>query len=45
MFWGKSEERVLTKEPGSKEMQRRDIFTVNDEFNSKWHKVKMKTGE
>lgn len=45
MFWGKSSQRVLTKEPGSKEMERGDVFTVNDEFSSKRHKVKMKTGE
>lgn len=45
LFWGKSSQRVLTKEPGSKEMVTDDVFTVNDEFSSKKHKVKMKTGE
>eukprot|EP00066_Takifugu_rubripes_P025487 XP_011614753.1 PREDICTED: cullin-3-like [Takifugu rubripes] len=43
LFWGKTEQRVLTKEPSSKELDRGDIFTVNDEFNCKWHKVKLKT--
>lgn len=45
LFWGKSSQRVLTKEPGSKEMAREDVFIVNDDFSSKKHKVKMKTGE
>ncbi|XP_056913040.1 cullin-3-like [Takifugu flavidus] len=45
LFWGKTEQRVLTKEPSSKELDRGDIFTVNDEFNCKWHKVKLKTSE
>lgn len=42
---GKSSQRVLLKEPSSKEMGEDDIFTVNDAFSSKQHKIKMEMGE
>ena len=41
---GKSTQRVLLKEPKSKDIGRGDIFTVNDEFSSELHKVKIPTG-
>lgn len=41
---GKPTQRVLTKEPKSKEIESGHIFTVNDQFTSKLHRVKIQTG-
>jgi hypothetical protein len=41
---GKPTQRVLTKEPKSKEIENGHIFTVNDQFTSKLHRVKIQTG-
>lgn len=40
---GKPTQRVLTKEPKSKEIESGHIFTVNDQFTSKLHRVKIQT--
>ncbi|OXB57344.1 hypothetical protein ASZ78_001421 [Callipepla squamata] len=40
---GKPTQRVLTKEPKSKEIENGHIFTVNDQFTSKLHRVKIQT--
>ncbi|XP_060940711.1 cullin-3-like [Limanda limanda] len=40
---GKTTQRVLTKEPKSKEIENRHVFTVNDQFTSKLHRVKIQT--
>ncbi|KAJ8256272.1 hypothetical protein COCON_G00184240 [Conger conger] len=40
---GKPTQRVLTKEPKSKEMENGHVFTVNDQFTSKLHRVKIQT--
>ncbi|XP_028259742.1 cullin-3-like [Parambassis ranga] len=40
---GKPTQRVLTKEPKSKEIENGNVFTVNDEFTSKLHRVKIQT--
>uniref|UniRef100_A0A8C4Q7Q7 Cullin 3b n=1 Tax=Eptatretus burgeri TaxID=7764 RepID=A0A8C4Q7Q7_EPTBU len=40
---GKPTQRVLTKEPKSKEMEASHSFTVNDQFTSKLHRVKIQT--
>lgn len=42
---GKPTQRVLTKEPKSKEIESGHVFTVNDQFTSKLHRVKIQTGE
>lgn len=42
---GKTEQRVLIKEPNSKEMHSGDIFMVNDKFNCKCRKFKVKSCE
>uniref|UniRef100_A0A8C6TYB5 Cullin 3 n=1 Tax=Neogobius melanostomus TaxID=47308 RepID=A0A8C6TYB5_9GOBI len=42
---GKPTQRVLTKEPKSKEIENGHVFTVNDQFTSKLHRVKIQTGE
>lgn len=41
---GKPTQRVLTKEPKSKEIESGHVFTVNDQFSSKLHRVKIQTG-
>ena len=41
---GKPTQRVLTKEPKSKEIENGHMFTVNDQFTSKLHRVKIQTG-
>ncbi|MEQ2175380.1 Cullin-3 [Goodea atripinnis] len=41
---GKPTQRVLTKEPKSKEIENGHVFTVNDQFTSKLHRVKIQTG-
>lgn len=41
---GKPTQRVLTKEPKSKEIDSGHVFTVNDQFTSKLHRVKIQTG-
>uniref|UniRef100_A0A8C1XZS6 Cullin 3a n=1 Tax=Cyprinus carpio TaxID=7962 RepID=A0A8C1XZS6_CYPCA len=41
---GKPTQRVLTKEPKSKEIESGHSFTVNDQFTSKLHRVKIQTG-
>nr|DBA26014.1 TPA: hypothetical protein GDO54_010327 [Pyxicephalus adspersus] len=40
---GKPTQRVLTKEPKSKEIECGHVFTVNDQFTSKLHRVKIQT--
>uniref|UniRef100_A0A8C5AN44 Cullin family profile domain-containing protein n=1 Tax=Gadus morhua TaxID=8049 RepID=A0A8C5AN44_GADMO len=40
---GKPTQRVLTKEPKSKEIENGHAFTVNDQFTSKLHRVKIQT--
>uniref|UniRef100_A0A3Q3WPV2 Cullin family profile domain-containing protein n=1 Tax=Mola mola TaxID=94237 RepID=A0A3Q3WPV2_MOLML len=40
---GKSTQRVLSKEPKSKEIESGHIFTVNDQFSSELHRVKIQT--
>ncbi|KAK3513833.1 hypothetical protein QTP70_028845 [Hemibagrus guttatus] len=40
---GKPTQRVLTKEPKSKEIENGHLFTVNDQFTSKLHRVKIQT--
>lgn len=45
MACGKPTQRVLTKEPKSKEIESGHVFTVNDQFTSKLHRVKIQTGE
>ncbi|XP_070538855.1 cullin-3-like [Ptychodera flava] len=40
---GKPTQRVLSKEPKSKEIEPNDTFTVNDHFTSKLHRVKIQT--
>ncbi|XP_032830819.1 cullin-3 isoform X2 [Petromyzon marinus] len=40
---GKPTQRVLTKEPKTKEMEPSHVFTVNDQFTSKLHRVKIQT--
>lgn len=42
---GKPTQRVLTKEPKSKEIENGHVFTVNDQFTSKLHRVKIQTGK
>lgn len=42
---GKPTQRVLTKEPKSKGIENGHIFTVNDQFTSKLHRVKIQTGK
>lgn len=41
---GKPSQRVLNKEPKSKEIESNHLFTVNDYFTSKLHRVKIQTG-
>lgn len=41
---GKTSQRVLNKEPKSKEIESNHYFTVNDLFTSKLHRVKIQTG-
>lgn len=41
---GKPTQRVLTKEPKSKEIENGHVFTVNDQFTSRLHRVKIQTG-
>lgn len=41
---GKPTQRVLTKEPKSKEIESGHVFTVNDQFTSRLHRVKIQTG-
>lgn len=41
---GKMSQRVLNKEPKSKEIESNHHFTVNDFFTSKLHRVKIQTG-
>ncbi|XP_077580980.1 cullin-3-B-like [Stigmatopora nigra] len=40
---GKPTQRVLTKEPKSKEIENGHLFTVNDQFTAKVHRVKIQT--
>ncbi|KAK2868506.1 hypothetical protein Q7C36_000377 [Tachysurus vachellii] len=40
---GKPTQRVLTKEPKSKEIENGHMFTVNNQFTSKLHRVKIQT--
>uniref|UniRef100_A0A671SEK5 Cullin 3b n=1 Tax=Sinocyclocheilus anshuiensis TaxID=1608454 RepID=A0A671SEK5_9TELE len=40
---GKPTQRVLTKEPKSKEIESGHVFTVNDQFTSRLHRVKIQT--
>ncbi|XP_053507506.1 cullin-3-like isoform X2 [Ictalurus furcatus] len=40
---GKPTQRVLTKESKSKEIENGHMFTVNDQFTSKLHRVKIQT--
>ncbi|XP_049602680.1 cullin-3-B-like isoform X1 [Syngnathus scovelli] len=40
---GKPTQRVLTKEPKSKEIENGHLFTVNDHFTAKVHRVKIQT--
>ncbi|XP_068196243.1 cullin-3-like isoform X2 [Antennarius striatus] len=40
---GKPTQRVLTKQPKSKEIESGHVFTVNDQFTSKLHRVKIQT--
>lgn len=40
---GKPTQRVLTKEPKSKEIENGHVFTVNDQFTSRLHRVKIQT--
>ncbi|KAJ0011656.1 hypothetical protein NQD34_012631 [Periophthalmus magnuspinnatus] len=40
---GKPTQRILTKEPKSKEIENGHVFTVNDQFTSKLHRVKIQT--
>lgn len=42
---GKPTQRILTKEPKSKEIENGHVFTVNDQFTSRLHRVKIQTGE
>ncbi|CAG2107483.1 unnamed protein product [Medioppia subpectinata] len=41
---GKATQRVLIKTPKTKEMEASHIFTVNDSFTSKLHRVKIQAG-
>ena len=41
---GKQNQRVLSKEPKGKEIEKGDTFTVNDNFTSKLHRVKIQSG-
>uniref|UniRef100_A0A8C5N932 Cullin 3 n=1 Tax=Gouania willdenowi TaxID=441366 RepID=A0A8C5N932_GOUWI len=41
--WDLPTQRVLTKEPKSKEIENCHVFTVNDQFTSKLHCVKIQT--
>ena len=41
---GKQNQRVLQKEPKGKEIDKGDVFTVNDNFTSKLHRVKIQSG-
>jgi len=41
---GKQNQRVLQKEPKGKEIEKTDVFFVNDGFSSKLHRVKIQTG-
>lgn len=41
---GKTSQRVLNKEPKSKEIESNHHFMVNDIFTSKLHRVKIQTG-
>lgn len=40
---GKQNQRVLQKEPKGKEIEKGDIFSVNDNFTSKLHRVKIQS--
>ncbi|CAK8698385.1 unnamed protein product [Clavelina lepadiformis] len=40
---GKQNQRVLSKEPKGKEIEKGDTFTVNDNFTSKLHRVKIQS--
>ena len=42
---GKQTQRVLQKEPKGKEIEKGDVFTVNDNFTSKLHRVKIQSGK
>uniref|UniRef100_H2ZJ76 Cullin family profile domain-containing protein n=1 Tax=Ciona savignyi TaxID=51511 RepID=H2ZJ76_CIOSA len=41
---GKANQRVLHKEPKGKEIEKGNVFIVNDNFTSKLHRVKIQTG-
>jgi hypothetical protein len=41
---GKITQRVLTKEPKTKEIEGDHVFMVNDQFTSKLYRVKIQTG-
>ncbi|XP_058508668.1 cullin-3-like [Solea solea] len=43
LMCGKSTQRVLIKEPRSKDIENDHVFTVNDHFSSKLHKVEIHT--
>eukprot|EP00794_Sanderia_malayensis_P011098 gene11098-12267_t len=40
---GKASQRILAKEPKNKEMAPSHVFCVNDQFTSKFHRVKIQT--
>uniref|UniRef100_H2XUY6 Cullin neddylation domain-containing protein n=2 Tax=Ciona intestinalis TaxID=7719 RepID=H2XUY6_CIOIN len=40
---GKTNQRVLQKDPKGKEIEKGNVFTVNDNFSSKLHRVKIQT--
>ena len=41
---GKITQRVLSKEPKTKEIEPNHLFMVNDQFTSKLYRVKIQTG-
>lgn len=41
---GKAAQRVLVKLPRVKEIERSHVFSVNEAFTSKLHRVKIQTG-
>ncbi len=43
MALGKPTQRILAKMPKTKEIEASDTFTVNDEFTSRLHRVKIQT--
>lgn len=42
---GKITQRVLSKDPKTKDIENDHVFTVNDQFSSKLFRVKIQTGE